>query len=113
MAKIVNIEWMEPTRQFKCPCCAAKVLNAMGKVVSEPCQHFLFSWDSVLENFEDSTSDVESVLDDASLDAAGPFDRDLIESLPDSSILFEIVIRDEALGPVVCTDVVAFDPMAA
>ena len=113
MAKIVNIEWMQPTRKFQCPCCAAKALDSDGKVVSEPCRHFLFNWNGEREDFGDSTSEVESVLDDISLDVTGPLDKPLIDSLSESSVLFEVVIRDEALGPIVRTDVIAFDPMAA
>jgi hypothetical protein len=64
-------------------------------------------------DFGDSTREVESVLNDAALNVAGPFDKPLVESLSESSVLFEVVIRDEALGPVVRTDVIAFDPMAA
>ena len=113
MAKIVNIEWMQPTREFKCPCCEAKALNAVGKVVSQPCCHFLFNWDGEREDFGDSTRDVESVLDDVLLDVTGPLDKPLVDSLSASSVLFEVVIRDEALGPIVRTDVIAFDPLAA
>ena len=113
MAKIVNIEWIKSTREFKCPCCAVKALNAVGKVVSQPCRHFLFSWDGEREDFADSTSDVESVLDDTSLDVTGPLDKTLVDLLSESSVLFEVVIRDDALGPIVRTDVIAFDPMAA
>ena len=113
MAKIVNVEWMQPTRELQCPCCSAKTLNAQGKVADEPCLHFLFNWDGEREDFADSTSDVESVLNDTSLDVTGPLDQPLIDSLSESSVLFEVVIRDEALGPIIRTDVVAFDPMAA
>lgn len=113
MAKIVNIEWMQPTREFQCPCCSAKVLNTSGKVVNQPCQHFLFSWDGDRHDFADATSDIESILDDVSLEVTGPLDQPLVESLSESSVLFAVVIRDEALGPVVRTDVIAFDPLAA
>ena len=113
MAKIVNIEWMQPTRKFQCPCCAAKALNSDGKIVSQPCRHFLFNWDGEREDFADSTSDVESVLDDVSLDVTGPLDQPLVDSLSESSVLFEVIVRDEALGPIVRTDVIAFDPLAA
>ena len=113
MAKIVNIEWMQSTREFQCPCCAAKALNSEGKVVSQPCRHFLFSWDGEREDFADSTADVESVLDDAALNVAGPLDKPLVDSLSKSSVLFEVVVRDDALGPIVRTDVIAFDPLAA
>ena len=113
MAKIVNIEWVQPTRKFQCPCCAAKALDSDGKVVSEPCRHFLFNWNGEREDFGDSTSEVESVLNNAALNVAGPLDQPLVESLSESSVLFEVVIRDEAHGPVVRTDIIAFDPMAA
>ena len=56
---------------------------------------------------------IESVLDDSSLDVTGPLDKPLVDSLSEPSVLFEVVIRDEALGPVIRTDVIAFDPMAA
>ena len=104
---------MQSTREFKCPCCAAKALNADGKVVSQPCRHFLFNWNGQREDFGDSTRDVESALDDASLEITGPLDKPLVDSLSESSVLFEVVIRDDALGPIVRTDVIAFDPMAA
>ena len=113
MAKIVNIEWMHSTREFKCPCCAAKALNAAGEIVSQPCRHFLFSWDGEREDFADSASDVESILDDTSLDVTGPLDKPLVDSLSESSVLFKVVIRDDALGPIVRTDVIAFDPLPA
>ena len=113
MVKIVNIEWMRPTREFQCPCCSATTLNADGKVVNKPCSHFLFNWDGDRQDFEDFNDGVESVLDDQSVDLDGPLDQELVTSLPDGSVVFEVILRNEALGPVVRKDVIAFDPMAA
>ena len=113
MAKIVNVEWMQPTRELQCPCCSAKTLNAEGKVTSEPCSHFLFNWNGDREDFVDFSDDVESILDNQAVDVDGPTDDSLIGSLPESAVIFHIATRDEALGPIVRTDAIAFDPMAA
>ena len=113
MAKIVNIEWMRLTRDFQCPCCGTNALKVDGNVVSQPCSHFLFSWDGNRQDFSDFTAGVESVLNNSAADLDGPLGKHLVDSLPESAVLFEVTVRDEALGPVVRTDVVAFDPLAA
>ena len=113
MAKIVNIEWIQPTRTFQCPCCSAKALKADGKVANQPCQHLLFNWDGNRQDFDHLTDEVESVLDGSQLAVADPLDQALLSSLSDTSVIFEITTREEALGPVVRTDFVAFDTQAA
>ena len=93
MAKIVNIEWIQPTLSLQCPHCSAAVLNDNGKVVKEPCQHFLFKWDSQQEDFEDFSVEAESVLDDPTSDIEGPLDERLLSTLPDSSVLYLSLIH--------------------
>ena len=113
MAKIVNIEWMQPTRELQCPCCSAQALRADGNVAILPCSHFLFNWDGRRQDFGDFNDDeVESILDDEAHDIDGPVNDSLIESLPDSAVVYHIATRDEALGPVVRIDAVAFDLLA-
>ena len=113
MAKIVNIEWMQPTRKFQCPCCSASALNADGKIANRTCPHFLFSWDGDRQDFVDFADEVESILDDSSLAIDEPLDQKLVESLPASSLVYAITVRNEALGPIERTDVLAFNPQAA
>ena len=112
MAKIVNVEWMQQTRELQCPCCSAKTLNQHGNVANEPCSHFLFSWNGQRQDFVDFSDGVESILDDEARDIDGPVNDSLIESLPDSAVVYHIATRDEALGPVVRIDAVAFDLLA-
>ena len=113
MAKIVKVEWMQPTREFQCPCCSAKALNAEGQATNEPCSHFLFNWDGQREDFVDFSDDVESILDDPSKVSDSPISESLVSSLSDSAVIYHITTRDEALGPIVRTDAIAFDPLAA
>ena len=113
MAKIVNVEWMQPTREFQCPCCSAIALNADGKVASQPCPHFLFNWDGDREDFGAYTDNVESLLDDSTLDVSGPVSKALLGSLSAEAVVFQITTRDEALGLIIRTDAIAFDPLAA
>ena len=113
MAKIVSTEWMQPAREFKCPCCSAVALKADGNVANEPCSHFLFNWDGQLEDFVDFSDDVEAILDSAAVDADGPTSQALTGSLSPTAVVYHITTCDEALGPVVRTDAIAFDPMAA
>ena len=113
MAKIVNVEWMQPTRELQCPCCSAKALNAEGKVTSEPCSHFLFNWNGEQEDFADFSDEVEAILDNQTVNVDGPTNSLLIGSLPGSAVIYRITTRDEALGPVVRTDAIAFNPLSA
>ena len=95
------------------PVLFSEALNAKGHATNEPCSHFLFNWDGQREEFVDFSDEVESILDDASKVADSPISESLVSSLSDSAVIYHITTRDEALGPVVRTDAIAFDPLAA
>ncbi len=113
MAKIVNVEWMQPTREFNCPCCSATVVNADGKPAKKPCSHFLFNFEESSGDFVDYSDTVEPILDDVTADVSGPIDQPLLAILSESAVIYQIETRDHAGGPIVRTDVLAFDPLAA
>lgn len=113
MAKVVTIEWMKPTREFNCPCCSAAVVDANGRTTSQPCSHFLFNFDESLGDFVDYADSVEPILDDTDANVTGPVDDALISALPESSTIVQIETRDDAEGPIVRKDVLAFDLLAA
>ena len=113
MAKIINIEWMQLTREFQCPCCSANALRADGKLANQTCPHFLFNWNGDRQDFVDFNDEVESILDDSSLEIDEPLNKQLVGSLPTNSLVYAITVRNEAFGPIERTDVLAFNPQAA
>ena len=113
MATIVNTEWMQPTREFKCPCCATTIVKADGTTANTPCAHFLFNFDASLGDFVDYADSIEPILDDVTANVTGPTDAALTSALPSSATIYQIETREHADGPIVRNDVLAFDPLAA
>lgn len=113
MAKIVNIEWMQLTREFRCPTCSVQALNADGRPARQPCTHLLFSWEGSAEEFMHSSASVESLIENSPNEIGDPIEESFVNALPRSAVLYQIETRDHACGPVVRTDVIGFNPIAA
>ncbi|MEL7499027.1 MAG: hypothetical protein AAFN77_15575 [Planctomycetota bacterium] len=107
MATLIPIEWMQSDRRLDCPCCGHSVLNESGRVVSDPCSHFLFHWDGDLGGFDDCDDVTEHLLGD-SVDFSV---ENAVHQLPTGIELLQIEVRDHACGPIQQTDYVAFNQL--
>ena len=126
MVQITQVEWLKSDDELNCPCCGARVRNGDGRIVDQPCEHFLFFWDGRLGGIEESSQSFDGVLDvslpseDCTLEklaqvlngSTGSDDVDRYSLLNSNFDVWQIEFRDHADGPVERTDYIAFDSLA-
>lgn len=106
MAQLVEIDNFWNGVAFYCPACGAEIYAPEGQGTQSPCEHLLFSWIDAVGEYENPHSEVATLLEKLTAEddyEPSPFDDNLLEGLPDNSVLFSLTHHGMACGPVSTT----------